>query len=455
MTFGNSVKMNLGKENGTTEFKESLGQLDKGIRSLSAMLNRHRGGTVYFGVDDDGNVIGLDVGNNSLETVRNAVHSLIKPQITPIIREHTTDDGKRYISLSATGVSIPYSFDGRYYVRNVSSDEQAEPEVVIQLVLSRGIDPLKDQASDVQDLTFDLLFTLMLSKGMHPRNDGLFFKSQKMITEQGEFNLTAYLVSDQNTIPMQVVRFDGKDRTGMSSRVNFGNQSLIGSMNDVLKHVSSFMITKVDLSKGERMETDLFDLESFREAWFNACVHNAWRGMIPPSVLMFDDRIEIVSYGRIPFPLSTDSFYQGDSRPVNSELFHIFSELGFMEQSGHGVPIIVKRYGKEAFEITESGVTVTIPFAFEPEYISSKKENLINSLNIDEKEKLALSILFENPEMKLNDLSERMGISLSSVKKMVAGLKEKGLLKNEGTNRQSRWVVSIKNGSVDGMLLEQ
>ena len=85
MTFGNSVKMNLGRENGTTEFKESLGQLDKGIRSLSAMLNRHRGGTVYFGVDDDGNVIGLDVGNSSLETVRNAVRSLIKPQITPII----------------------------------------------------------------------------------------------------------------------------------------------------------------------------------------------------------------------------------------------------------------------------------------------------------------------------------------------------------------------------------
>ena len=57
--------------------------------------------------------------------------------------------------------------------------------------------------------------------------------------------------------------------------------------------------------------------------------------------------------------------------------------------------------------------------------------------------------------MKLNDLSERMGISLSSVKKMVVGLKEKGLLRNEGTNRQSRWVVSIKNDSVDRMLLEQ
>lgn len=447
--------MNLGRENETTEFKESLSQLDKGVRSLSAMLNRHRGGTVYFGVDDNGNVIGLDIGNSSLETVRNAVRSLIKPQITPVIKEHTTDDGKKYISLWATGTSIPYSFDGRYYIRNVSSDEQAEPEVLVQLVMSRGIDALKDQPSDVQDLTFDLLFTLMLSKGIHPRNDKFFFKSQEMTTGSGEFNLTAYLVSDQNTIPMQIVRFDGKDRTGMSSRVNFGNQSLIGSMNDILKHVSSFMITKVDLSKGERIETDLFDIESFREAWFNACVHNAWRGMIPPSVLMFDDRIEIVSYGRIPFPLSTDSFYQGDSRPVNSGLFHIFSELNYMEQSGHGVPIIVKKYGREAFHITESGVTVTIPFAFEPEYISSKKENLINSLDIEEKKRIVLSLLFENPEMKLNDLSEKMGISLSSVKKMVAGLKEEGLLRNEGTNRQSKWVVTIKNSSVDKMLPEQ
>lgn len=159
--------------------------------------------------------------------------------------------------------------------------------------------------------------------------------------------------------------------------------------------------------------------------------------------------------GGSPFPLSTDSFYQGDSRHVNSGLFHIFSELNYMEQSGHGVPIIVKKYGREAFHITESGVTVTIPFAFEPEYISSKKENLINNLDIDEKKRIVLSPLFENPEMKLNDLSEKMGISLSSVKKMVAGLKEEGLLRNEGTNRQSKWVVTIKNSSVDKMLPEQ
>ncbi len=49
----------LGSENETTEFKKDLGQLDKGILSLTAMINRHNRGTVYFGVDDDGTVVGV------------------------------------------------------------------------------------------------------------------------------------------------------------------------------------------------------------------------------------------------------------------------------------------------------------------------------------------------------------------------------------------------------------
>ena len=51
--------MNLGKENEKQEFKAGLGQLDKGLKSLSAMLNRGSEGTVFFGVDDDGTVKGL------------------------------------------------------------------------------------------------------------------------------------------------------------------------------------------------------------------------------------------------------------------------------------------------------------------------------------------------------------------------------------------------------------
>ena len=57
--------MNLGHENETLEFKESLGQLDKGLKSITAMLNRSGYGCVCFGVLDNGDVKGLTVGPNT------------------------------------------------------------------------------------------------------------------------------------------------------------------------------------------------------------------------------------------------------------------------------------------------------------------------------------------------------------------------------------------------------
>ena len=50
--------MNFGIENEYQEFKESLAQLDKAIKSLTAMVNKNGRGTIYFGVNDNGDVVG-------------------------------------------------------------------------------------------------------------------------------------------------------------------------------------------------------------------------------------------------------------------------------------------------------------------------------------------------------------------------------------------------------------
>lgn len=46
------------KENETIELRKSLTLLKEGIISLSAMLNKSNKGDVYFGIDDDGKVLG-------------------------------------------------------------------------------------------------------------------------------------------------------------------------------------------------------------------------------------------------------------------------------------------------------------------------------------------------------------------------------------------------------------
>ena len=76
------IYMNINlKENEEIEFKESLAQLDKGLKSLSAMLNKNNYGSIYFGVKDNGDICGVSVGNNTLKDIRQRVKELIKPQI--------------------------------------------------------------------------------------------------------------------------------------------------------------------------------------------------------------------------------------------------------------------------------------------------------------------------------------------------------------------------------------
>ena len=40
----------------------------------------------------------------------------------------------------------------------------------------------------------------------------------------------------------------------------------------------------------------------------------------------------------------------------------IFLQCDIVDQSGHGVPIIVREYGEKAYKFSESSITVTIPF---------------------------------------------------------------------------------------------
>ena len=40
----------------------------------------------------------------------------------------------------------------------------------------------------------------------------------------------------------------------------------------------------------------------------------------------------------------------------------IFSDLDIVDHTGHGVPIIIEKYGRDAFEISDNHIIVTIPF---------------------------------------------------------------------------------------------
>ena len=62
--------MNFGMESEIIEFKKSTSELNDGIISLSSMLNKHGEGTLYFGIKNDGTVIGQkDITESTLRDI--------------------------------------------------------------------------------------------------------------------------------------------------------------------------------------------------------------------------------------------------------------------------------------------------------------------------------------------------------------------------------------------------
>ena len=433
--------MNLGQENEVTEWKESLAQLDKGLKSMTAMLNKHGEATVYFGVSDDGEIKGVELGKHSLESIRERISATVEPQPHYEIETRKSEDGKDYLVLKAKGNETPYSFDGRYFIRNVSSDERMDHSALRRAIVGGRFDALRETRSRKQKLTFEILYAYFAANGIHVREGETILGNYGVLNAEGSYNDVAYLLSDKNEVSIKVVKFEGLNKSSMSSRTELGYRSLLSSCQGVLDYVKATNVTMVDLSEGKRKEMPLFDFEAFREAWINAVLHNEWLRGIPPSVFLFDDRIEVLSYGSLPFNMSEEDFYAGKSRPVNRSLFEIFALSSLAEQSGHGVPLIVDRCGKKAFDFSSGTIVVTIPFAFVPEPIKIQRYFSAKGPTGREIENQVLLFFLEQSTASMRECASSLGVSESYVKKTVESLRMQGKLKRYGSRKGGSWIV--------------
>lgn len=81
-----------------------------------------------------------------------------------------------------------------------------------------------------------------------------------------------------------------------------------------------------------------------------------------PQISMFDDRLEILSHSGLSSDMTKKQFFEGISKSRNATLMRIFLSIGLTEHTGHGIPTLVNKYGKEVFEIEDNYIRCIIPF---------------------------------------------------------------------------------------------
>lgn len=428
--------MNIGAETELVEFKKTTGELKEGIISLASMLNKNGKGVLYFGVRNDGEVIGQQIGDRTLREISQGIANAIKPQIIPTIIMELCDD-KNVIKVTASGDEKPYSAYGKYYMRTADEDREISPKQLRSLMLSIS-DSIVNIEANNQELTFEQLKTLYAGKDLTIR-ESTFKQNLNLLTHEGTYNLMAGILADTNSYSIKIAVFRGTDKTELVRRNEYGYKCMLIAVKQVLDYMEALNDTIVNVGGSIRKESKLFDFPCFREAWLNACLHNRWSRQTPPAVYVFDDRIEIISVGGLPEGLSLEEFYEGKSKPVNLELQQIMVQLDYIEQTGHGVPLIVSRYGKEVFDITENFITVTIPLNKYRE-INRSLQRIEHRL-IDDIDEKILILMRENSDINLSEISRQVGLGTTTIIKRIRGLKEKGIVERIGSKKNGKWIV--------------
>ena len=89
-----------GAEGGTVEFKETTGQLERGMETLCAFLNG-TGGTVLFGVTDKGKIIGQEVSDKTKRDIAETIRRIEPFATIDISYTDIPGTNKSVIALSA------------------------------------------------------------------------------------------------------------------------------------------------------------------------------------------------------------------------------------------------------------------------------------------------------------------------------------------------------------------
>lgn len=427
-------------ESNKIEFKSKY--TDQIVKEIVAFINAD-GGKIYIGINDDGVVCGAQKIDESLRNISDIITTQIEPNAIDVVKtELEIIDGFPIIIINVKKGIAPlycikkYGFSSIGCLIRIGSScrEMTESQINERYKMRFFSDDLiVSSPTNLKHLSFFTLKNSYFEMG-YKLNIDTFETNLKLVNNNGEYNIMAELLSDNNRYSLIFVKFNGYNKACISQRSDYGNKSIIFGYRQLMNRISSENICISNTTIRPRIDTYLFDYDSVNEAIVNSVVHNDW-SISEPQVSFFKDRIEILSHGGLPHTLSLNEFYLGISKPRNIRLMKIFSDLDIVDHTGHGVPIIIEKYGRNAFEISDNHIIVTIPFNLE----------VMNSMNVgvnlNEIEIKIRNLILNDPTLTAEKISFEIHKNKRTVERYLKSLQDKEYIERCGTDKKGYWKV--------------
>ena len=313
--------VNIGSETEQIEYKKSIGELKEAMFSIAAILNKHQKGELYFGVKNDGTVIGQEINDESLRKVSQAIGNHIKPAIYPEIKTQQFGD-RETILVSFEGSRCPYLAYNVPRIRVADEDLVMDQDTYDSMIRKRdNVDyswEKRVSAYTIDDVNEDAFFEYLRKAKEAGRIDfedtDVKTVLDKLELIEGNYllNAGAALFCDCGIVnELQIAKFASDERLTFTDIRRYS-----GSVMELKKKAEQYIIDamdwRVEFGNLTRKEIPEIPLDAIREAITNSFGHR----MFDSEITIFKNRIEIYNPGAFPANKTPESYVMGNQRPI-------------------------------------------------------------------------------------------------------------------------------------------
>jgi len=360
-------KIHLG-EDATIEFKRELPRRSNLADELAAFANA-RGGVILIGVDDTGEIVGLD--RQELDNAEKTVVEICQDSIDPILlifTEKLRIEGKNLLKIEVPRSLFVHKTSNGYFIRQGSSKREMPTEQLDRLFQTRSqariiaFDEQFVPNTDKGTLKSDLYQRFITEGATEDEVEDLLLKRRLLVKEDGQSRASVAGVLMCHESPddylynsfIQAVFYLSKE---MDANYQLDAQDFKGPLDQQIIHAMRFVkrynavAARKDVG---RIDYPEYSMRAIFEAIVNAVVHRDYsKTSSKIRLFMFDDRLELYSPGALANTVTVDNLrYSQATR--NELLARLLSEITldndmrkqvvrrhFLERRGEGVGIIL------------------------------------------------------------------------------------------------------------------
>ena len=456
------------KECQNVEFKTSWN--DKYLEWICGFANA-QGAVMYFGVNDDHEVVGLKNTKKLLEDIPNKIVNYMGLVVDVNLNEQ---DGLEYIEVVIEPSNVPISYRGKYYYRSGSTMQELNGPALQQFVLKkmgRSWDDVTFDRAKLDDIDRDAI-DYFLRKGIDAQRipeDQLnaptvdVLTSLGLIDEEGGLKNAAILLFGKMpqrffpSVMFKIGRFGRNDADLMFQDVIEGNIiQMADRVMDALQ--AKYLVSPIRFEGMQRYEKLEIPKEALREVLYNAIAHKDYTGS-DIQMHVFDDRLEIWNEGELPVGYDQETlFARHSSKPRNRNIANAFFKAGFIDTWGRGFQKIQDGFEPAGIPMPTvenfcGGVRVTIQrtkfmqmmnvTSDVTSNVSSDVSSSVGSLSVvqlSDRQKKMRELILKDSFISAQQMSVVLSVVPRTIWRDLADLQKKGVLVREGNTSAGHWI---------------